>query len=208
MPQSVRIAKRIFDIGLSIFIIILLIPLFILIAIAIKLDSKGPIIYRQKRIGLTTEKGTITFMLYKFRTMFNNAEQTTGPVWTSNEDPRITRLGKILRNSRLDELPQLINVLKGEMSIIGPRPERPYFVSRLDGQIPYYSERVFYVKPRITGLAQINLDYDSSVDSVKQKLYFDHAYAARISSLKEYIKTDFYILFKTFFVMINGKGAK
>ena len=208
MPLQVQIAKRIFDIVVSLPLLIICSPLFLIVTVAIKLNSNGPIIYKQKRMGFTTEKGTKTFYVYKFRSMNENAEQATGPVWATDEDPRITSVGRVLRKTRLDELPQLINVLKGEMSIVGPRPERPHFVYQLDEQIPYYSERVYYVKPGITGLAQINLDYDSDIDSVKQKLFYDHAYAARLSSLNEYIKTECYILLKTLWVIINRKGAK
>jgi len=208
MPKLVRFVKRFFDLMICVPLLFLFAPLFIIIAIAIKLDSRGSIIYKQKRMGLTTEKDTEFFYLYKFRSMVNDAEQATGPVWATDDDPRITRVGRFLRKTRLDELPQLWNVLTGKMSIVGPRPERPHFVTQLDAQIPYYSERVFYVKPGITGLAQINLDYDSDIDSVKQKLYYDHAYAARTSSLLEYLKTESYILFKTLWVMISKKGAK
>jgi len=208
MPTHVRFVKRIFDLIICVPLLFLFAPLFMVIAIAIKLDSRGSIIYKQKRMGLTTEDDTEFFYLYKFRSMVKNAEQATGPVWATDDDPRITRVGRFLRKTRLDELPQLWNVLTGKMSIVGPRPERPHFVTQLDAQIPYYSERVFYVKPGITGLAQINLDYDSDIDSVKQKLYYDHAYAARTSSLVEYLKTESYILFKTLWVMISKKGAK
>lgn len=208
MPLSVRIVKRIFDFVLSIVGIILTAPLFPLIALAIKLDSKGPVFFRQERVGLETHTSKSTFHMLKFRTMYEDAESRTGPVWATDNDPRITRVGRVLRKTRLDEIPQLYNVLLGDMSLIGPRPERPHFVDELDKSIPYYTERVTDVKPGITGLAQINCAYDTSVDSVKEKLYYDHAYAARLTTFKEFVRTDLYVTFMTFWVMIKGKGAK
>ena len=121
--------------------------------------------------------------------MYQDAEVKSGPQWATAADPRITRVGKFLRKTRLDELPQFFNVLRGEMSIIGPRPERPYFVKQLDTSIPFYSERIIGVKPGITGLAQIHCEYDTSLESVKKKLYYDHAYAARLTNFKEFILT-------------------
>jgi len=208
MPLSVRIVKRIFDLVLSLIGIVLTAPLFPLIALAIKLNSKGPVFFRQERVGLETETKKSTFHMVKFRTMYIDAESRTGPVWATDNDPRITRVGRILRKARLDELPQLYNVLWGDMSLIGPRPERPYFVSELDKSIPYYTERVTGIKPGITGLAQINCEYDTSLDSVRTKLFYDHAYAARLTHFKEFVFTDLYITFMTFWVMVRGKGAK
>ncbi len=208
MPLSVRIVKRIFDLVLSIIGIVLTAPLFPLIALAIKLNSKGPVFFRQERVGLETEQKRSTFHMIKFRTMYVDAETRSGPVWATDNDPRITRVGRFLRKTRLDEIPQLYNVLWGDMSLIGPRPERPYFVSELDKSIPYYNERVTGVKPGITGLAQINCEYDTSVDSVRTKLFYDHAYAARLTHFREFVFTDLYITFMTFWVMVRGKGAK
>lgn len=208
MPLSVRIIKRIFDVILSVIGIIVTAPLFPIIALAIKLDSKGPVFFRQERVGLDMPESKNTFRMVKFRTMYEDAESRTGPVWATDNDPRITRIGKVLRKTRLDEFPQLYNVLWGDMSLIGPRPERPHFVDELDKSIPYYTERVTGIKPGITGLAQINCAYDTSVDSVKEKLYYDHAYAARLTSFKEFLITDLYITFMTFWVMVKGKGAK
>lgn len=208
MPFSVRLFKRIFDIVLSIIGIVLTAPLFPVIALAIKLDSKGPVFFKQERVGLETVTKSNTFNMVKFRTMYEDAESRSGPVWATDNDPRITRVGRILRKTRLDELPQLYNVLAGDMSMIGPRPERPYFVDELDKSIPFYNERITGIKPGITGLAQINCEYDTSVESVRQKLYYDHAYAARLTSFKEFIITEFNIVFMTFWVMIKGKGAK
>jgi lipopolysaccharide/colanic/teichoic acid biosynthesis glycosyltransferase len=208
MPLSVRIIKRIFDVILSVIGILVTAPLFPIIALAIKLDSKGPVFFRQERVGLDMPEIKNTFRMVKFRTMYEDAESRTGPVWATDNDPRITRVGKVLRKARLDEFPQLYNVLWGDMSLIGPRPERPHFVDELDKSIPYYTERVTGIKPGITGLAQINCAYDTSVDSVKEKLYYDHAYAARLTSFKEFLITDLYITFMTFWVMVKGKGAK
>lgn len=208
MPFSVRIVKRMFDLILSLIGIIITAPLFAIIAVAVKLDSKGPVFFRQERVGLETDTSKSTFTMVKFRTMYQDAESRTGPVWATDNDPRITRVGRVLRKTRLDEFPQLYNVLLGDMSLIGPRPERPYFVDELDKSIPYYTERVTGIKPGITGLAQINCAYDTSVESVKEKLYYDHAYAARLTSFKEFVITDLSITFMTFSVMVKGKGAK
>lgn len=208
MPLSVVIIKRIFDLIFSIIGIIITAPLFPIIAAAIKLDSKGPVFFKQERVGLETPKKSNTFYMIKFRTMYQDAESRTGPVWATDNDPRITRVGRILRKGRLDELPQLYNVLMGDMSLIGPRPERPYFVDELDKSIPYYNERVTGIKPGITGLAQINCEYDTSVESVREKLYYDHAYAARLTTFKEFVITELNIMFMTFWVMVKGKGAK
>jgi lipopolysaccharide/colanic/teichoic acid biosynthesis glycosyltransferase len=141
------------------------------------------------------------FTLYKFRTMFPEAEKHTGPVWASKDDPRVTWIGKRLRKSRLDELPQLINILKGDMSMIGPRPERPYFVEKLRKRIPNYSERL-KVKPGLTGLAQISHRYDTSFDDVKTKLEYDLLYINKIS-----LPLDLKILLKTVGVIVNRRGA-
>ena len=208
MRWSVSIAKRIMDVTVAVIGLIITLPLYPIIALLIKLDSKGPVFFKQKRVGLAKENETRYFNMIKFRTMRSDAEQNTGPVWASDDDPRITRLGRFLRKSRLDELPQLFNVLVGDMSIVGPRPERPYFVEKLDKSIPYYNERIYRIKPGITGLAQINCEYDSCEDSVKNKLYYDHAYAARITNFLEFIRTDLEIIFRTFNVILKGKGAK
>lgn len=208
MPRSVKIIKRIFDLIFSVIGIIITAPLFPIIAVAIKLNSKGPVFFKQERVGLETPEKSNTFNMIKFRTMYEDAESRTGPVWATDNDPRITRVGRILRKGRLDELPQLYNVIMGDMSLIGPRPERPHFVDELDKSIPYYNERVTGIKPGITGLAQINCEYDTSVESVREKLYYDHAYAARLTTFKEFVITELNIMFMTFWVMVKGKGAK
>lgn len=146
-------------------------PLIVLLMMLVQMTSYGPALYRQRRVGL---HGKI-FTLYKIRTMLHNAEAQTGPVWTAPNDPRITKLGKFLRAVHLDELPQLLNVLRGEMTLIGPRPERPEFTQRLARQIPGYMTR-FSVVPGITGLAQVNLPADTDLDSVRRKLMLDREY--------------------------------
>ncbi|MGB1271735.1 MAG: sugar transferase, partial [Endozoicomonas sp.] len=146
------------------------------------------------------------FMMKKFRTMYQDAELETGPVWAKKNDPRITPVGRILRKTRLDELPQLWNVLMGDMSIIGPRPERPGISYKLDDKIPYYSERTYDVVPGITGLAQVNLGYDETMNDVKNKLAYDHAYALALSHPWTWLKMDISILLKTTVIIITQKG--
>jgi exopolysaccharide biosynthesis polyprenyl glycosylphosphotransferase len=173
-------------------------PLMLLTALAVRLTSKGPVLYRQRRVGLNGR----TFTVYKFRSMYVDAEARTGAVWASKDDPRITPLGKWLRKLRLDELPQFWNVLKGDMSIVGPRPERPEFVDMLAQQIPYYRQRLA-VKPGITGWAQINHKYgDTLVDSMI-KLEYDLYYIKQLAPA-----LDFYIIFHTIKVMLLSKGSQ
>ena len=174
MPQGGWISvKRGFDIGLSIVAIPFLVPIWLVLAIIIKLESRGPVIFRQVRIG----QGGRSFVLYKFRTMVDGAEDDTGPVWATNPDPRSTRVGWLMRRFGLDETMQVVNVLRGEMSLVGPRPERPYFVERLRHQVPDYDTRLL-AKPGITGWAQIHTDhkYDVSLMDVKTKVEFDIEY--------------------------------
>jgi lipopolysaccharide/colanic/teichoic acid biosynthesis glycosyltransferase len=127
-------------------------------------------------------------------------------VWATARDPRITRIGRFLRKTRLDELPQFVNVLHGDMSIVGPRPERPQFFKGLEAKIPFYIERTFGLKPGITGLAQVSQGYDTSIEDVRSKTLFDHAYAMRIANPLQWLKTDLEIIFRTFTVVILGKG--
>ncbi len=173
-------------------------PLIPIIAILIKLDSHGPVFLKQKRIG---EKEKI-FTLFKFRTMREDAEKETGVVWTQKDDPRITRVGKFLRKTRLDEIPQICNILKGNMSFVGPRPERPEFVDKLKEKIPYYSERHF-VKPGLTGWAQVRYRYGSSVEDAIEKLRYDLFYIKHISIL-----FDLLIILETSKVVLFGKGGR
>ncbi len=193
-----RAAKRTMDIGLALIFLVLGLPLFAVIAIAIKLESRGPILFRQERVG---QEGRV-FRLLKFRTMYEGAEGETGPVWAKENDPRVTRIGRFLRRSRLDEFPQIVNVLKGDMSIVGPRPERPHFVNILQKRIPFYIQRLS-VKPGITGWAQIRYPYGSTVDETAQKLEYDLYYVKNMS-----IFLDVLILLRTLQVVLFGRGAR
>ena len=190
--------KRLYDVGISLLLLPIAIPLIGLAALAVRLDSSGPIFYRQIRLG----KDEKEFYLIKFRTMVENAEEETWAVWAEKNDIRVTRIGKILRSTRLDELPQLFNVLKEEMSFIGPRPERPEFVRDLEEKIPYYSLR-HSVKPGITGWAQVNYPYGASVEDAIEKLQYDLFYIQNMSIL-----LDLRIFLKTIHVVLFGKGSR
>ena len=198
--------KRLMDIVFALAGLTITLPLFPFIALAIRLDSQGPIIYQQVRIGYQMEGYIRLFMMKKFRTMRNDAEAGTGPVWAQKNDPRITRVGNFLRKTRLDEIPQLWNVLVGDMSMVGPRPERPGMYQKLEHNIPFYSERTFDVVPGITGLAQVNMGYDETLNDVKNKVAYDHAYALALTTTWGWLKMDFYIMIKTLYVMVTGKG--
>lgn len=167
--------KRILDIMVSLAGLVIASPLMILMALAIKFDSKGPVFYRQVRVG---KKGGL-FKMLKFRTMNEDAEKNTGPIWAKKGDPRVTRMGFFLRRAHLDELPQLLNVLKGEMSVVGPRPERPYFVNEFRRIISHYDRRLC-AKPGLTGLAQIKRSYDETLEDVKKKLRYDVLYIEKM----------------------------
>ncbi len=206
MPWSVRVGKRCFDLACVFLTLAFLGIFFIPLAIAIKLDSRGPIFYRQLRVGYCRPNVTRLFYVIKFRTMREDAEAVSGAVWATKDDPRVTRIGRFLRKTRIDELPQVFNVLAGDMSFVGPRPERPKFVSKLEVQIPFYLERNFYMLPGITGLAQVKQGYDDTIDDVRRKVLFDHAYAARLSSFTSWLKTDIEIMFDTLRVMVMGHG--
>ena len=195
MPAGSKLFKRFLDVFLSIFLLMIYSPLLILAIILIKLTSKGTVFYKQERVG-RNEK---IFTMYKFRSMVQNAEEY-GPEWSGEDDPRITGIGKILRKMYIDEIPQLINVLKNEMSIVGPRPERPFFVNKLKSEIPYYYKRLS-IKPGITGWAQIKHKYDSSLEDVKAKLQYDFYYIENMS-----LKLDFKIIINTIIVVILMKG--
>ncbi len=198
LTAFVRFYKRVFDLMFASIGIVFASPLFPLIALAIRLDSPGPVFFRQSRVG----RGEEVFTLYKFRTMRQDAEKGTGAVWARENDPRITRVGRILRKSRLDEIPQLFNVLKGEMSFVGPRPERPEFVETLKEKIPYYSNR-HYVKPGATGWAQVKYPYGASVEDAVEKLCYDLYYIKNYSLL-----LDFLIILETVKVVLFGRGAR
>ncbi len=194
----IRLAKRAIDVVLALPCLVLSAPIFLLAAIAIKLDSKGRVFYSQERVGLAERP----FTLYKFRSMVHNAEAESGPVWAGSEDPRVTRVGKILRRFRIDELPQLVNVLKGEMSLVGPRPERPFFVSRFKQTVPYYHLR-FAAKPGITGWAQVSYPYAATDEDAVQKLQFELYYIKNISPL-----LDLQILLLTLKIVLLGRGSQ
>jgi sugar transferase (PEP-CTERM system associated) len=193
-----RIVKRSLDIAVALSVLALTVPLMLFIAIAIKLESAGPAVFAQERVG---RQGT-TFTLYKFRSMRQDAEVQSGPVWAGENDHRITPLGRILRKCRLDELPQVWNVLRGEMSFVGPRPERPYFVSLLREHIPFYDLR-HYVAPGITGWAQVMYPYGASVEDSYRKLEYDLYYSKHMSLL-----FDLRVLIKTVQVVLLGRGAR
>ncbi|TCT06570.1 sugar transferase [Aquabacter spiritensis] len=202
---GVRIGKRAVDIVLGCGALIVLALIFVPVALAIKLTSPGPIFYRQLRVGLADQTRTRLFYLFKFRSMYIDAEKR-GAVWASANDPRVTPVGRFLRKTRIDELPQAVNVLKGEMSVVGPRPERPVFFQKLETEIPFYVERTFGLKPGITGLAQVNQGYDASIEDVRSKVSYDHAYAIRLMYPLDWIKTDLWIILRTFSTMVHGRG--
>jgi lipopolysaccharide/colanic/teichoic acid biosynthesis glycosyltransferase len=202
--RSERLSRAV-NFTLAMLGIILSLPLLLLIALAVKLTSRGPIFYTQTRVGIDRrwkrtlamhekrmqDLGGAAFTIYKFRTMFEDAEGKSGAVWAAQNDPRVTPLGKYLRQFRLDELPQLINVVRGDMNIVGPRPERPSIIARLREDIREYPLRQ-RVKPGITGLAQINQTYDTCLEDVRAKVRFDLEYLRR-QSLAE----DFRIMLRT-----------
>jgi exopolysaccharide biosynthesis polyprenyl glycosylphosphotransferase len=190
--------KRVCDVAGSLVGLSLAAPLGLAIAALIKLDSPGPILYRQERVG----EGGRPFTLLKFRSMGQDAEAATGPVWATDDDGRATRLGKWLRKFRLDELPQMINVLRGDMSFVGPRPERPWFVEDLKNAIPYYGLR-HAVKPGITGWAQVRYHYGSNVQDTIEKLQYDLYYIKNMSIL-----LDATILVQTVQTVVLGRGAR
>jgi exopolysaccharide biosynthesis polyprenyl glycosylphosphotransferase len=198
ISQFKKVIKRIISIILSVLGIIITSPIMLITALLIKLDSKGPVFFKQARVG---KNGRI-FTLIKFRTMKQDAEKHSGPVWAQDDDPRITGLGRILRKFRIDELPQMFNVLKGEMNFVGPRPERPFFVEKLKKQINYYGQRLT-VEPGITGWAAIKCGYGSSVEDAIEKLEYDLFYIKNFS-----IFFDFFVILLTLKVVIFGKGAK
>ncbi len=205
-PMNIYFAKRLFDLTGSVVALILLLPILPFIAIAIKLSSPGPVFYKQLRVGKSTPEKMVFFEIIKFRTMYQDAEQRTGAVWATENDPRITPVGRFLRKTRLDEIPQLFNVIRGEMSLIGPRPERPSFYSKLENAIPFFADRTYGVMPGITGLAQVNQGYDTCIDDVRRKVGFDHSYALSLRSLRSWLAMDIDIITRTIIVMFDGRG--
>jgi sugar transferase (PEP-CTERM system associated) len=196
-PQS-EFLQGIYSFGLVLVGFIAALPVMLLVALLVRLTSPGPVLYRQVRAG----KNGAPFTLFKFRSMFQDAEAKSGAVWASKNDPRVTPLGRWLRRLRLDELPQLINVLRGEMVVVGPRPERPEFVKVLVEQIPYYHQRLA-VKPGITGWAQINHKYGDTIEDTLLKLEYDLYYIKNLN-----MTLDLYIMFQTAKVMLLSRGAQ
>jgi len=178
--------------------ILLMAPVLLLVPILIKLDSNGPVFYYQKRVGIHNR----IFRLIKYRTMVDDAEKETGAVWADSEDSRVTRVGKVLRKYRIDEIPQLINVLKGDMNLVGPRPERPEFVRILEQELPYYKIR-HSIRPGITGWAQVKFSYSGTIEESKEKLEYDLFYIKNKT-----FKLDLYIVFKTVKTLLLAKGAR
>jgi len=196
--EPFRIARRTLNLIVGVVALILTLPLLSFVALAISIDSPGPVLYRQKRVGRNSQ----TFYCYKFRTMRENAEAECGPTWAGDDDPRITRVGRILRRSRLDEIPQLWCVVRGDMALVGPRPERPEFVAWLEKEIPYYGMR-HLVTPGITGWAQVRYKYGNSLEDAREKLQYDLFYLKNAS-----VALDFLILFHTIKTVLLQRGAQ
>ncbi len=192
------VLKRLGDIVFSVILLMLLFFPLLVVALLIKIDSRGPVFFCQDRVGQQRKQ----YMMYKFRSMVEDAEKTSGPVWAMNNDSRITQVGKIIRKFRIDEIPQLWNVLKGNMSFVGPRPERKHFTDALEEKIPYYGER-FVVKPGITGWAQVSYDYGASVDDAIEKLNYDLFYIKNMS-----IMFDVMIVLRTIKTVVFGRGSR
>ncbi|HXM69176.1 MAG TPA: TIGR03013 family XrtA/PEP-CTERM system glycosyltransferase, partial [Candidatus Acidoferrum sp.] len=193
-----RLFRRALNFSVALIGLILSLPLLPFIVLAVKLDSSGPVLYRQQRVG----RGGETFYCYKFRTMRVDAEADTGATWATDDDPRITRVGKFLRSSRLDEIPQLWCVLKGDMHFVGPRPERPEFVQWLSKEIPYYGVR-HVVRPGITGWAQVQYKYGNTLADAREKLQYDLFYIKNAS-----LGLDLLIMFQTVKIVLLGRGAQ
>ncbi len=239
IPLSVRVVKRAIDLAFAFIGLCVAVWLFPLIALAIVIESPGPVFHRQRRVIAVRSRdphGRCTFQefdMLKFRTMRVGAEETTGAVLAREDDPRVTRVGKLLRKTRLDELPQLWHVLRGDMSLVGPRPERPELLENLALAIPYFEERMHDCKPGITGYAQVNLGYaghappgsavaaleesltnplhlpaaeGSLADDMRMKLLFDIAYVAALEKLSSYLAMELTIIIKTPWVMLRGLG--
>jgi exopolysaccharide biosynthesis polyprenyl glycosylphosphotransferase len=198
-PEPFNVAlQRVYSLLVALVGIVLTGPIMLLVAVLVRLTSPGSVLYRQNRVGF---HGRV-FQVLKFRSMYIDAEARTGAVWAQKDDPRITPVGRWLRQLRLDELPQLLNVLRGEMAIVGPRPERPEFVKTLTEQIPFYGQRHF-VKPGITGWAQINHKYGDTIEDTVTKLEYDLYYLKNLN-----LSLDLYIMFHTAKVMLLSRGSQ
>jgi len=197
MSKENKLLKRSLDVLLSLIAMVLLSPIFLLLCILVYFSSPGSIFYRQIRVG---ERG-IHYQIYKFRSMYENSERDTGPIWASLDDKRITKVGKVIRRFHLDEIPQFFNVLIGDMSIVGPRPERPEIIEKIMKEIPDYLSRT-KMKPGITGWAQLNGTYDNNIDDVSIKLQNDCYYIENFS-----LSFDIKILFLTLIRVLKGKGV-
>lgn len=188
--------KRMLDVVVSALILVVGLPFWLTVAAIIKINSRGPALYSQDRVG----KNGKSIKIFKFRSMVTDAETKSGPVWAAKKDPRVTSVGKVIRRLHIDEVPQFINVLRGDMSLVGPRPERAFFVEKLAAELPLYKRRL-KVRPGITGWAQVKHKYDESIEDVKVKLKYDLFYIENMSW-----RMDLKILFNTFYVMLMGKG--
>ena len=197
MSRENRLLKRSLDILLSLIAMMLLLPIFLILCVLVYFSSPGSILYRQIRVG---ERG-IHYQIYKFRSMYENSEEHTGPIWASLDDKRITPIGKIMRRFHIDEIPQFFNVLIGDMSIVGPRPERPEIIENIMKEIPNYLSRT-KIKPGITGWAQLNGTYDNNIDDVSIKLQNDCYYIENFS-----LSFDIKILFLTLIRVLKGRGV-
>ncbi len=198
VKRSVMLARRLVAFAVSATALLLLLPFIPWIILAVKLSSTGPVLFRQTRVG---QRGKL-FTVYKFRTMRQDAEAGTGAVWAQKDDPRVTRIGGFLRKTRLDEIPQLWNVLKGDMGFVGPRPERPEFVQWLTEQIPYYNLRHF-IRPGVTGWAQVRYRYGATLEETRQKLEYDLYYVKHMS-----VALDLLIIFETLKTVLLRRGAQ
>ena len=192
-----KLVKTVGDYIISLLVILLGMPLWLFVSVAIALDSRGGVFYRQERTG----EGGKVYRIFKFRSMVKNAESKTGAVWAGKDDSRVTRVGRIIRRTRIDEVPQFLNVLLGDMAVVGPRPERPEIIEELRNIYPFYDKRLT-VKPGITGWAQVKLEYDTSVEDVSKKLKHDFQYIENQS-----LFLDLEILARTVLVVLTGKGA-
>lgn len=204
--QPIKVLKRCIDIVGASIGLILLSPIMLITALTIKITSKGPVLFSQLRVGESEDNYVALFNVLKFRSMVVDAEVKSGAVWASKNDPRITPVGRFIRKTRIDELPQLWNVLVGDMSLIGPRPERPVFYGKLERDIPYFCYRTYGIKPGISGLAQVMNGYDETIEDARNKIAWDYAYLLSTSSARSWCYMELTIFVKTLMVVFTGKG--